>query len=64
MSDFKSRLEIEKSELDEKRSKLEAFINGENFNSIDPSQQELLKQQLPVMGEYSDILAERLALLN
>lgn len=63
MSDFKSRLLNEKSELDEKISKLSLFIGGENFKKIDPKQQVLLSKQLPVMTEYSNILCDRIELL-
>jgi len=63
MSDFKSRLSIEKSELDEKIAKLSDFVVGEAFKSIDPKQQDLLQTQLPVMQRYSDILTERILLL-
>lgn len=64
MSDFKSRLSIERSELDEKIGKLSAFIDSDAINSIDPKQKELLADQLPAMRLYSDILAERLSLLE
>lgn len=64
MSDFKSRLSDEKQELDNKIEKLTAFIGGDNFSAIDEKQQVLLTQQLPVMKQYSDILTERIDLLN
>lgn len=63
MSDFKSRLVTEQSELNEKISKLRSFLGGSNFQSIDPKQQELLKKQLDVMDEYQEILIERIGLL-
>jgi hypothetical protein len=64
MSDFKSRLLIEKSDLSEKIQKLSSFIGGNNFKSIDPKQQDLLSKQLPVMKAYEGILSERLSLLD
>ena len=63
MSDFKSRLEVEKTELDEKLTKLSAFLRSEAFTCIDKRQQELLKEQVVVMREYSVILRLRIALL-
>lgn len=64
MSDFKSRLSIEKSELDEKIGKLSTFIESDGINSIDPKQKALLNEQLPAMKLYADILAERISLLT
>lgn len=63
MSDFKSRLSIEKSELDEKIEKLSMFLNSDAVKNIDPKQQDLLADQLPAMASYSDILSQRIALL-
>jgi hypothetical protein len=64
MSDFKSRLEVEKQELDEKIEKLTLFVIGESFDKIDKRQQGLLNTQLPIMRNYSAVLRDRLALLN
>lgn len=64
MSDFKSRLLTEKTELDEKIEKLSSFVHGEAIKSIDTRQQELLAKQLPTMQQYSEILYERIGLLN
>jgi len=64
MSDFKSRLITEQSELAEKIEKLSSFLGGNNFKSIDPKQQELLRKQLLVMNEYESILSERISLLE
>lgn len=60
MSDFISRLSDEKSQLDEKIAKLEAFTKSDAFNSIDNVQRGLLKIQLNAMVTYSQILDERL----
>lgn len=60
MNDFISRLSDEKSQLDEKISKLEAFINSAAFNGIDDVQRGLLKIQLNAMATYSQVLDERL----
>lgn len=63
MSDFKTRLETEKIELDEKIEKLSAFQSSENFANIDSVQQTLLNIQLKAMQTYSQILLERLVRL-
>lgn len=63
MSDFKTRLETEKRELDEKIEKLSDFQSSENFSTIDPVQQTLLNIQLKAMETYSQILLERLVRL-
>lgn len=64
MSDFKSRLLTEKSELDEKIEKLSAFLKSDKITSIDPLQQTLLNKQLPLMQSYSEVLGQRIHLLN
>lgn len=57
----KQRVIGEKAVLDDKISKLNGFINSENFNSFcDESEQNRLKKQLHFMSEYSDILLERI----
>jgi len=60
MSDFIQRVVTEKSELDEKIAKLEAFTKSDAFNGIDNVQRGLLKIQLNVMATYSQVLDERL----
>lgn len=64
MSTFKERLLTEKSELDEKREKLEAFQNSEKFKEIDPVQMTLLNIQSQAMATYSQCLLERIAWLE
>lgn len=56
------RVVDEKSELDDKLTKLIAFI-GESpiYKTLDPVEQELLKLQGDTMGCYSDILGKRIA---
>jgi len=63
MSDFKSRLLTEQSELNEKVKKLKSFLEGSNFKSIDERQQKLLEKQYDLMHEYNEILLERISLL-
>ena len=60
MSDFIQRVVTEKSELDEKIAKLEAFTKSDAFNGIDDVQRGLLKIQLNAMATYSQVLEERL----
>lgn len=64
MSDFKDRLLTEKTELNEKRSKLEGFITSEGFTKIDPVQKSLLHVQLQAMGTYAECLTQRISWLN
>jgi hypothetical protein len=64
MSTFKERLVDEKTQLDEKIEKLEAFSLTENFRGIDAVQQSLLNAQLFSMKTYSQILLERLVWLK
>ncbi len=52
----------EKTELDDKATKLSAFI-GDNplFEKIDPAEQERMKVQNDLMWQYSEILGQRIA---
>lgn len=64
MSDFKERLIEEKTQLNEKIEKLEAFTLSEKFQKIEPFQMSLLNVQLFSMKTYSQILVERIAWLG
>ena len=64
MDAFKVRLVNEQFDLQEKISKLKPFIESENFNKIDDSQQKLLRDQLDAMERYNSIIVERLSLLG
>lgn len=64
MSTFKERLVTEKTELDEKRDKLNMFQQSEAFQKIDPFQMSLLNIQSQAMASYSQCLLERLAWLE
>lgn len=55
------RVSEEKLELDEKISKLCSFIESESATTVSQAELERLKKQLGIMGQYSDILAERIA---
>jgi hypothetical protein len=63
MSDFKSRLNEEKSELKEKLEKLNGFIQTENFEKVDDVQKALLKIQAQAMATYLTCLEERIVRL-
>ena len=60
MSDFKTRLETEKSELEEKLNKLDAFLMSEKVNSVDDVQKALLHVQATAMNTYLQCLKERI----
>lgn len=64
MSDFKSRLNDEKVELDSKIEKLDSFLKSDNVKNIDSIQFSLLNVQSQVMKSYSQILLARIELLN
>jgi hypothetical protein len=61
---FKERLINEKTELDEKRKKLEDFIKTEAFQKIHPAQMSLLNIQASAMLTYSQVLSERIIWLE
>jgi hypothetical protein len=60
MSDFKTRLKTEKSELEEKLNKLDAFLMSEKVNSVDDVQKALLQVQATAMNTYLQCLKERI----
>lgn len=60
MNDYKQRVKNEKAELDERKSKLDAFLGSEFIENVATDEQERLKRQLVVMEEYSSILQERI----
>lgn len=57
---FQQRVINEKRELDEKLSKLTAFIETNAFNSLDKEDQMLLERQMIVMQNYISILEKRI----
>jgi hypothetical protein len=61
MKPHQERVVTEKSELDEKRQKLTAFIGGEIYRGLDPVEQSRLNRQLEAMTLYSNVLGERIA---
>lgn len=56
------RVVAEKAQLDDKVGKLSAFFNTDLFKGLPTKEAELLTAQLGAMREYSDLLAERIAL--
>jgi hypothetical protein len=60
MSDFKTRLETEKVELEEKLDKLDAFLLSEKSKEIDDVQNALLHVQATAMNTYLQCLKERI----
>lgn len=60
MSDFKTRLLEERDQLQEKVTKLDAFLDTEVFETISEVQQELLLSQFEAMTDYLDILNARI----
>jgi len=60
MSTFKERVINEKEQLSDNIDKLEHFIGGDNFTTMHPAQQSLLKIQLAAMVTYNQCLAQRL----
>lgn len=60
---FLDRLRVERSELEEKISKLDEFINhkpNDIFEGLDKKDQFLLVSQLSVMKEYLNLLTTRI----
>ncbi|MCE0757118.1 hypothetical protein CXG50_12270 [Pseudomonas plecoglossicida] len=56
------RVVAEKAQLDDKIGKLSAFFDTDVFKGLPDKESELLTAQLGAMREYSDLLAERIAL--
>ncbi|NBM04401.1 crAss001_48 related protein [Proteus sp. G2671] len=60
MQSHQQRVVDEKQELDDKITKLMAFIGGDIFKSLEHRDQELLGQQLGHMRSYSETLSLRI----
>ena len=60
MSDFKTRLETEKVELEEKLNKLDAFLVSEKVKDIDDVQKAILQVQRTAMNTYLQCLKGRI----
>lgn len=61
MQPHQIRVVDEKTELDDKLSKLDAFIGSALYFSLDEAEQTRLVHQQCAMSEYSDILKDRIA---
>lgn len=61
MKPHQQRVVEEKAELDDKLGKLQKFIQGDVFSTIDPFEQVNLRDQSRIMAEYSRILGVRIA---
>lgn len=62
--DFLKRMKEEKRVLDEKILKLDSFVRKEKFSELSAEMQDLMTEQLSVMNRYSEILEERINMLN
>jgi len=58
---YQERVVNEKRELDSKRTKLGSFMCGDIFSKLDEDEKARLTRQFEVMGEYSEILGERIS---
>ncbi len=62
MEDYQQRVIDEKKELDEKLGKLRVFIRSAKFPTLPFIERDLLRKQMFVMEEYSEILGKRIML--
>ncbi len=60
MSDFKTRLENEQAELEEKLNKLDDFLMSGKVKAVNDVQKALLQVQAAAMNTYNQCLKERL----
>lgn len=60
MGKLLERLQKEFEELQEKKSKLESFVNSDKINTVTSIQKSLLIIQLDAMSTYATCLYERL----
>lgn len=58
---YQQRVIQEKSDLDDKLSKLDAFVRTDLFVSLSAEERRRLYRQLSLMEQYSSILGERIA---
>lgn len=62
MQPHQTRVVDEKKELDERATKLSAFIGTSPiFKTLDAAEQERMKEQCEIMWQYSEILGKRIA---
>ena len=61
MQPHQERVVAEKTELDDKLTKLKSFEAGPIYRSLPEDEQKRLSSQADVMQQYSDILGQRIA---
>lgn len=64
MEAFIERMVVEKNELQDRVTKLENFVNGENFRELKGLEQVYLKEQLKFMRGYLSVLRQRINFYN
>ena len=58
---YQERVTREKQEQEEKAMKLSEFIGySDEFETLDPDEQELMKEHCEIMWEYYEILSKRI----
>lgn len=60
MQDWQMRVLMEKSELDDRLKRLQAFLASPEAKKIDPLQRDLMARQASYMQAYSTTLRERI----
>lgn len=59
--DFRERVRLERAELDDRLTKLQAFFDNAIFKSLPEDEQERLKSQAVAMRSYLEVLTARIA---
>ena len=57
---YQQRVIDEKTELDELRERIAAFLGSHVFLALPAGERERLRRQLSIMDLYSDVLGERI----
>lgn len=60
--EFVARLQEERTQLRERKEKLEAFMHNEKFKQLPFVKQSLMRDQLKIMTNYFQVLTARLEL--
>jgi tRNA isopentenyl-2-thiomethyl-A-37 hydroxylase MiaE len=60
MDAYQERVLVEARELNDRLNRLMAFLDSDNCLLLADIDQSLLKRQARAMGEYAEILAERI----
>lgn len=60
MTDYQQRVLDEKVELDLKLERLETFLKGEKFKTLDGAEKDRMQRQAAIMRAYSSLLKERI----